>query len=30
MAASLWEEKAYPDCPLTNIQPKVGLERLVD
>jgi hypothetical protein len=25
--ASLWEEMA---CPMTNIQPEVGLERLVD
>ena len=25
-----WEEKACPDCPMTNIQPEVGLERLVD
>ena len=30
MGASRWEEKACPDCPMTNIQPKVGLERLVD
>ncbi len=28
--ASLWEEKACPDCSMTNIQPEVGLERLVD
>jgi hypothetical protein len=30
MGASLWEEKACPDGPMTNIQPKVSLERLVD
>ena len=28
--ASLWDEKACPDCPMTNIQPEVGLERLGD
>jgi hypothetical protein len=28
--ASLWERKACPDCSITNIQPEVGLERLVD
>ena len=28
--ASLWEGKARPDCSITNIQPEVGLERLVD
>jgi hypothetical protein len=28
--ASLWEEKACPDCPMINIQPEVGLKRLVD
>ena len=28
--ASLWERKACPGCPITNTQPEVGLERLVD
>ena len=28
--ASLWEGKDCPDCSITNIQPEVGLERLVD
>jgi hypothetical protein len=28
--ASLWEGKACLDCSITNIQPEVGLERLVD
>ena len=28
--ASLWEGKAYPDCPMTYTQLEAGLERLVD
>ena len=28
--ASLWEELAFPDCPLPIIHPNMGMERLVD
>ena len=28
--ASLWEEKACPDCPMTKNRPEMGLERLVE
>ena len=28
--ASLWEEQVCLDCLMTNIQPEVGLQRLVD